>query len=117
MTSEKETRAVPSVEEMQQSWNELTSRVGQLEADKAGLAQENKTLRTLLERVIEHRQKTHGELVLVLSGLVSKLPINDVGVVVARLVEHNSHVSEYLAMLLKGKADAALPQPMILKAL
>src|SRR5262245_47424190 len=117
MTStEKETRAVPTVEEIQQSWNELASRVGQLEADKAALAQENKTLRALVERVIEHRQKTHGELVLLLSGLVSKLPINDVGVVVARLVEHNSHVSEVLSMLLKGKADAALPKPTILKA-
>jgi hypothetical protein len=116
MTStEKETSAVPSVEEIQQSWNELASRVGQLEADKAALAHDNKTLRTLLERVIEHRQKSHGELVLLLSGLVSKLPINDIGVVVSRLVEHNTHVSEVLSALLKGKADA-LPQPTVLKA-
>jgi hypothetical protein len=118
MTStEKETRSLPSVEEIQQNWHELASRVGQLEADKSALAHENKLLRSLLERVIEHRQKSHGELVLLLSGLVSKLPINDVGVVVARLVEHNSHVSEVLAALLKGKADAQMPQPTILKAL
>jgi len=117
MTTEKETRAVPSVEEMQQAWHDLVSRVGQLEVDKSVLAQENKTLRTLVERVIEHRQKSHGELVLLLSGLVSKLPINDIGVVVSKLVEHNSHVSEVLAALLKGKADAAMPQPMILRAL
>jgi hypothetical protein len=54
-------------------------------------------LRSLLERVIEHRQKSHGELINLLSGLVSKLPINDIGVVVARLLEHNAHVAEVCA--------------------
>src|SRR5437763_9348093 len=94
--------APASVEEIQQGWAELKLRLGQLEAEKGILERENKELRFLLERVIEHRQKSHGELVLLLSGLVGKLPINDVGVVVSRLVEHNTNVSQYLAALMKG---------------
>ncbi len=114
-----ESAAVPvaSPEEVQKGWHELILKVKQLEAECAAREQENKTLRTLLDRVIEHRQKSHSELVLILSGLVSKLPINDVGVVVSRLVEHNAHVSETCTALSKGKADAPLPQPMILKAM
>ena len=108
---------VASVEEIQKEWHDLTLRVGQLEAEKTTLEHENKALRFLLERVIEHRQKSHGELVLLLTGLVSKLPINDVGVVVARLMEHNTHVSEMCTALAKGKAEASLPQPAVLKAL
>lgn len=108
---------LPSVEEVQQGWNELASRVGQLEAERSVLEQENKTLRFLLERVIEHRQKSHSELVLLLTGLVSKLPISDVGVVVSRLVEHNTNVSEICAALTKGTVDIVLPQPAVLKAL
>jgi hypothetical protein len=106
-----------SVEEIQKEWHELKARVGQLEMERGALEQENKTLRFLLERVIEHRQKSHGELVLLLTALVSKLPINDVGVLVSRLVEHNSHVSEVCCALAKGKADTPLPQPAVLKAL
>src|SRR6185312_9054062 len=114
-----ESAVVPaaSTEEIQKGWNELMLRVKQLEAEAVAREQENKNLRTVLERVIEHRQKSHSELVLILSGLVSKLPINDVGVIVSKLVEHNAHVSETCAALVKGKADAPLPQPMILKAL
>jgi hypothetical protein len=114
-----ESAAVPaaSPEEIQKGWNELTLRVKQLEAEVSVREQENKNLRTVLERLIEHRQKSHSELVLILSGLVSKLPINDVGVIVSKLVEHNAHVSETCTALAKGKADAPLPQPMILKAL
>ena len=108
---------VATVEEIQRGWNDLKLRVGQLEAERTTLEQENKTLRLLLERVIEHRQKSHGELVLLLTSLVSKLPINDVGVLVTRLVEHNTHVGEVCAALTKGKADAPLPQPTTLKAL
>ncbi len=111
------TQPAASHEEIQQGWHELKLRVGQLEADQDALEQENKSLRFLLERVIEHRQKSHGELVLLLSGLVSKLPINDVGVIVARLVEHNAHVNEICAALAKGKVESALPQPAVLKAL
>jgi hypothetical protein len=111
------TQPAASTEEIQQGWHDLRLRVGQLEADRDALEQENKSLRFLLERVIEHRQKSHGELVLLLSGLVSKLPINDVGVIVSRLVEHNAHVSEICAALAKGKMESALPQPAVLKAL
>ena len=67
--------------------------------------------------MIEHRQKSHSELVLLLTALVSKLPISDVGVIVSKLVEHNSGVAEVCAALAHGKADAPLPQPMVLKAL
>lgn len=105
------------LEEIQKGWHDLASRVHQLEAERTALEQENKSLRFLLERVIEHRQKSHGELILLLTGLVSKLPMNDVGAIVARLVEHNAHVSETCAVLAKGKADTALPQPLVLKAL
>jgi hypothetical protein len=105
------------MDEIQQGWHDLRLRVGQLEADRIALEQENKALRFLLERVIEHRQKSHGELVLLLSGLVSKLPINDVGVIVSRLVEHNANVNEICAALAKGKVESALPQPAVLKAL
>jgi hypothetical protein len=105
------------VEEIQQGWPELKLKLDQLETRHAALEHDHKALRSLLERVIEHRQKSHGELVLLLTGLVSKLPINDVGVIVTRLMEHNTHVSEILAALVKGKADTELPQPTILKAL
>jgi hypothetical protein len=106
-----------SVEEIQKGWHELTLRVGQLEVEKAALEQENKALRHLLERVIEHRQKSHGELILLLTALVSKLPLNDVGVIISKLVEHNTNVSQVLAALAKGTADVALPQPTVLKTL
>src|SRR5262245_46241940 len=117
MTTENVANAAASVDEIQKGWNDLKSRVGQLEAERTALEQDNKALRFLLERVIEHRQKSHGELVLLLTGLVSKLPMGDVGAIVAKLVEHNAHVSETCAVLVKGKADAALPQPLVLKAL
>src|ERR1022692_3234192 len=106
-----------SVEEVQKGWHELTLRVAQLEAERPVLEHENKTLRLLLERVIEHRQKSHGELVLLLTGLVSRMQINDVGVMVSKLVEHNKQVSDVLAALGKGNHGDALPQPQILKAL
>jgi len=106
-----------SLQEIQQGWHELTSRVGQLEAERNLLEQENKGLRFLLERVIDHRQKSHSELVLLITGLVSKLQINDIGVIVSRLVEHNTNVNQYLAALVKGTVDVAMPQPAILRTL
>src|ERR1700744_3660837 len=116
MTStESAAKVAASPEEIQQGWHELNLRVKQLEAERAAQEQEKKTLRTLLDRVIEHRQKSHSELVLLLTGLVSKLPIGDVGVIVSKLVEHNAHVSETCTALSKGKGDAPLPQPMLLK--
>jgi hypothetical protein len=109
--------ALTSLEEIQQTWRDVTLRVSQLEAERTALEQENKTLRSLMERMIEHRQKSHGELVGLLTTLVSKLPINDVGVVVSRLVEHNSHVSEVCASMARGKLEDNLLQPPLLKAL
>lgn len=108
---------VVSVEEVQRDWMDVKARVGQLEGERALLERENKTLRLLLERVVEHRQRSHSELILLLTGLVSKLPINDVGVVVAKLVEHNANVAEVCAALSKGSVEAALPQPTVLKNL
>src|SRR5437016_8994122 len=106
-----------SVAEVQQGWHELTLRVGQLEAEKEALHKENKSLRFLMERVIDHRQKSHNELVLIITNLVSKMPIKDIGAIVARLVEHNTSVSQYLTALIKGKADVHLPQPAVLRTL
>lgn len=111
------TKPVVSLEEVQREWTDLKTRVGQLEGERALLERENKTLRLLLERVVEHRQRSHGELILLLTGLVSKLPINDVGVVVAKLVEHNANVAEVCAALSKGSVESGLPQPTVLKNL
>ena len=108
---------VASVEEVQRDWHDLQLRVQQLETERTVLDQENKTLRSLVERVIEHRQKSHSELVNLLATLVSRLPINDIGVVVSRLVEHNQHVNEVCASLSKGKLDDSLLQPVLLKQL
>ncbi len=110
---------VVTVEEIQKGWPELRLRVEQLEAERSVLEQENKALRELLERSIEHRQKSHSELVLLLTGLVSKLPMNDIGVIVSRLVEHNTNVTQYLAALIKGTVDAnfVFDQPAVLKNL
>ncbi len=108
---------VASMEEVQRDWHDLTLRVQQLETERTILEQENKMLRSLVERVIEHRQKSHTELVNLLATLVSRLPINDIGVVVSRLVEHNQHVNEVCASLSKGKLDDTLLQPSLLKQL
>jgi hypothetical protein len=116
---EQQQAASPAVlmEDIQKGWNELKLRVEQLEADRGALEQENKTLRALLKRVIDHRQKSHSELVLILTALVSKLPLNDVGVILSKLVEHNTNVSQMLAALTKGTAETDLPQPAVLKTL
>ena len=105
------------VEEIQKGWHELNLRVQQLETERTVLEEESKTLRSLVERVIEHRQKSHAELVTLLTSLVAKLPLNDLGVIVSRLVEHNSHVTEVSASLVKGKLEDNLLQPAILKLL
>ncbi len=108
---------VASVDEMQKSWHDLNLRLQQLEAGNVALEHENKNLRQLMERVVDHRKRSHGELVNLLTTLVSKLPINDVGVVVSRLVEHNAHVGEVCSALINGKNDETFLQPAILKAL
>lgn len=116
--SQPENTAPPvSVDEIQNSWRDLTLRVQQLESGNVALEGENKALRQLLERAIDHRKKSHGELVNMLTTLVSKLPINDIGVVVARLVEHNAHVGDVSAALINGKNEDNFLQPAILKAL
>ena len=108
---------VPSVEEIQKAWHDLTLTVRQLDAELTTVEQENKALRSLLERIVEHRQKSHAEMVSILTSLVTKLPINDIGVVVSRLVEHNAQVNEVCAALAKGKMDDTQLQPVILKVL
>jgi hypothetical protein len=105
-------------EEIQQGWQDLRLRIEKLEAERTSLEQENKSLRQLLERSIEHRQKSHTELVLLLTGLVSKLPMNDVGAIISRLVEHNTNVSQYLTALTKGSIEGLEAfQPAALKSL
>lgn len=108
---------VASLEEIQRDWHDLTLRLQQSEAERAAQEQENKSLRSLIERVVEHRQKSHAELVNLLTTLVSRLPINDIGVLIARLVEHNAHVAEVSASLAKGKIEDNLLQPAMLKVL
>jgi hypothetical protein len=106
-----------SVEETQPDWHELALRVAQLQAELSAVAQENKSLRLLLERVIDHRQKSHTELVLILTNLVSKLPLNDVGVIVSKLVEHNTNISQFGGALASHAGGAVLSQPELLKTL
>ena len=115
--SSPENGAPAPLENIQREWNDLTLRMAQSETECTALEVENKNLRTLLERAIEHRQKSHTELVNILASLVSKLPLNDVGIIVARLVEHNTHVGEVSASLIKGKLEENQLQPAILKQL
>jgi hypothetical protein len=115
--TDKPAAPVPSLEEIQRDWNDLTLRVQQSETECTALESENKALRSLLERVVEHRKKSHGELVNLITTLVTKLPINDVGVIVSRLVEHSVAVNDVSAALVNGKNEENLLQPAILKAL
>jgi hypothetical protein len=108
---------VPSLEEIQRGWHDLNLRMQQSETECGALEQENKALRTLVERVVEHRKKSHGELVNLITTLVTKLPINDVGVIVSRLVEHSAAVNEISAAIIHGKNEENLLQPAILKAM
>src|SRR5512133_2350161 len=96
--------------------DDLLLRVAQLEAETKFLAHELKTVRQLLERAVTHRQSSHNELVLLLTNLVTKLPMNDVGGLVARLVEHSANVNQYLSALVKGTLDAHVEQPSVLKS-
>src|SRR5215475_8206792 len=114
MTETDTVRGAAPPDAIKKELQDLNLRVGQLEAERNLLEQENKSLRFMLERVIDHRQKSHSELVLLLTGLVSRLQISDVGAVVSRLVEHNTNVSQYLAALVKGTAETHLPAPTIL---
>ncbi len=114
-----ENHAAPpvSLEEVQQSWNQYTLRVERLETMNAALEQENKTLRRLVENTVEYRKKSHTELVNLVTTLVSKLPFNDLGVIITRLVEHNNQVMEISAAMLGGKLGEDQLQPAVLKLL
>jgi hypothetical protein len=89
----------------------------QLQVEVQSLAQENRGLRSLLERSIEHRMQSHNQLVLLITDLVSRLPLNDVGVLVAKLVEHNNEVGQYLASLIGGPTQGNYSKPELLKTL
>jgi hypothetical protein len=95
----------------------LELRVRQLEAERSALDKENKDLRTLVERVIEHRQKSHTELCNLLTALVSKLPVSDTGFILTKLMEHNIQVTEVCAHLAKGNVEDTYLQPAFIKAL
>lgn len=105
-----------SLEEIQKAWPDLTLRLRQLESGNAALEEENKALRSLLERVVDYRAKSHGELIMLLTNLVSKLPVGDMGFVIAKLVEHSNQVNETCATLTNSKAGEALPMPALMKA-
>jgi len=115
--SDKAAPTLADLEEVQADWSHLKTRISQLEMERCALEQELKTLRALVERVVEHRQQSHSELVLLLTNLVSKLPQHNLSILVAQLMEHNTQVSEMCAALIKGRTGATLPQPSVLKAL
>jgi len=115
--SENATNGVGSTVKPEEAAPALNLRVERLEAGIHALEQESKAVRLLLERMVDHRQKSHSELVLLLTGLVSKLPINDIGVIVSKLVEHNESVSHFHGALLKGATEAIVPAPTILRSL
>lgn len=115
--SQPDKSAPVSIEDIQKSWNDLTLRVEQLETGNTALEQENKNLRQLLERAVEYRKKSHGELVTLITTIVSKMQLNEVGVLVARLMEHGQHVNEISTALINGKNEDTMLQPAILKAL
>jgi ribosomal protein L17 len=114
-----ETQSVPAtVQEVEQGWHELNLKVAQLEAASGALENENKALRQLLETIIEHRQKSHSELVILLTNLVSKLPLNDIGAIIAQLLEHDTSVCEFLGGIVKGKVDRkGASRPDVLRTL
>jgi hypothetical protein len=118
MADDKNVNVPPtSVEEMQKGWHELTLRVSQLEASHHALEQAYKALRQQLESVVQHRLKSHTELVILLTNLVSKLPLNDVGVLISKLMEHNASVTQFLSGTTKPAGEVSLDQAGILKTL
>lgn len=112
----KEPPVEATAEEVRHGWASLCARVERLEAEKEALEHDLKSLRQTAEKVIAHRQKSHAELVILLTSLVSKLPINDVGLIVSKLVEHNDEVSHFLAGLVKGGTDHGIERPAVLKS-
>jgi len=100
-----------------ESLSELRLQLEQLRAETRALEQDNKSLRLLVEKVIANRQQSHSELVVLLTTLVSKLPINDVGILVSRLVEHNNSVNHFLSALVRGNLETTAIEPAMLKNL
>jgi len=109
--------AVATLEEIQRDWAGVQLRLQAAEAECRALGQENKALRGALEKVVEHRKKSHSELVSLITTLATKLPTNDVGVVVTRLVEHGASVNEVCSAIIQGRNEENLLQPAILRAL
>ncbi len=108
---------VVSAEEIQKAWSNFTLRVEQLETGNTVLEHENKALRRMLENSIEYRKKSHAELVTLITTLISKLPVNDLGVIITRLVEHSNQVGEVSSALIGGKMEDNQLQPASLKLL
>jgi hypothetical protein len=105
------------VEEIQRQWAALNLKVQQLHTEQTALEAENKALRAMLETAIEHRKKSHADLISQLTNLVSKLALTDIGVIVGRLMEHNEDVAKVSVALLKGNHASDILQPAVLKAL
>ena len=106
-----------ALEEIQKNWNQFTLRIEKLETINAALEQDNHNLRRLLGNTVEYRKKSHTELVNLVTTLVSKLPFNDLGGIITRLVEHNNQVAEISAALIGGKMEEGQLQPAVLKLL
>jgi len=109
--------AVPTLEEIQRDWPDVRLRLQDAEVQCRVLEQENKTLRGLLEKVVEHRKKSHSELVTLVTTLATKMPINDVGMIVTRLMEHGASVNEVCSAIISGRNEENFLQPAILRAL
>jgi len=108
---------VPALEEIQRDWPDLKLRLQDTEVQCRVLEQENKALRGLLEKVVEHRKKSHSELVTLVTTLATKMPINDVGMIVTRLMEHGASVNEVCSAIISGRNEENFLQPAILRAL
>jgi hypothetical protein len=109
--------AVPTLEEIQRDWPGVRSRLQDAEAQGRVLEQENKALRGLLEKVVEHRKKSHSELVTLITTLATKMPINDVGIIITRLIEHGAGVNEVCSAIISGRNEENFLQPAILRSL
>jgi hypothetical protein len=109
--------AVSTLEEIQRDWPGVKSRLQDAEVQCRVLEQENLGLRGLLQKVVEHRKKSHSELVTLVTTLATKMPINDVGMIITRLMEHGASVNEVCSAIISGRNEENLLQPAILRAL
>ncbi len=109
--------AVATLEEIQRDWPAVQSRLHDAEVQYRVLEQENQALRGLLQKVVEHRKKSHSELVTLITTLATKMPINDVGMIITRLMEHGASVNDVCSAIIQGKNEENFLQPAILRAL